>query len=94
MLLSEGQLALVQNEVGFQHVVFRRANSLATKWLLILKGLSTTETLKKTQNEIPNLLLQNAGHSLILKPCFIPGNSTGAQGLPFCAGNWNGDGKT
>ena len=29
----------------------------------------------KNTNEIPNLVLQNAGHSLILKPYFIPGNS-------------------
>ena len=46
MLPSEGQLTLLQNEIGFLHVVFRWANSLTTKWLSIFKGLSTTETLK------------------------------------------------
>ena len=32
MLTSEGQLPLLQNEIGFSHVAFRRATSLATKW--------------------------------------------------------------
>ena len=31
MLPSEGQLTLLQNEIGFLHVVFQWANSLATK---------------------------------------------------------------
>ena len=50
MLLSEGQLALLQFEIRFIYfffyVVFRWANSLATKWFSIFTGLSTTETLK------------------------------------------------
>ena len=45
MLPSEGQFPLLQSKIGFLHVVFRWANSLATKWLSIFKGLSTTETL-------------------------------------------------
>jgi hypothetical protein len=50
MLLSEGQLALLQFEIRFiyifLYVVFRWANSLARKWFSIFTGLSTTETLK------------------------------------------------
>ena len=51
---SEGQLPLLQNEIGFLHVVFRWANSLATKWLSIFKGLSTTETLKTYKMQFPS----------------------------------------
>ena len=54
MLPSEGQLTLLQNEIGFLHVVFRWANSLATKWLSIFKGLSTTETLKTHKMQFPS----------------------------------------
>ena len=51
---SEGQLPLLQNEIGFLHVVFRWANSLATKWLSIFKGLSTTETLTTYKMQFPS----------------------------------------
>ena len=51
---SEGQLPLLQNEIGFLHVVFRWANSLATKWLSIFKGHSTTETLKTYKMQFPS----------------------------------------
>ena len=51
---SEGQLPLLQNEIGFLHVVFRWANSLSTKWLSIFKGLSTTETLKTYKMQFPS----------------------------------------
>jgi len=54
MLPSEGQLPLLQNEIGFLYVVFRWANSLATKWLSIFKGLSTTETLKTYKMQFPS----------------------------------------
>ena len=54
MLPSEGQLPMLQNEIGFLHVVFRWANSLATKWLSIFKGLSTTETLKTYKMQFPS----------------------------------------
>ena len=54
MLLSEGLLALLQNEIGFLYVVFPWANSLATKWLSILKGLSSTETLKTYRMQFPS----------------------------------------
>ena len=37
---SEGQLPLLQNEIGYLHVVFRWVNYLATKWLSIFKNLS------------------------------------------------------
>ena len=36
---------------------------------------SNDRNAEKPQNETPNLLLRNAGHSVILKPYFIPGNS-------------------
>ena len=51
---SEGQLPLLQNEIGFLHVVFRWANSLATKWISIFSGHSTTETLKTYKMQFPS----------------------------------------
>ena len=51
---SEGQLPLLQNEIGFLHVVFRWANYLATKWFSIFKGLSTTETLRTYKMQFPS----------------------------------------
>ena len=51
---SEGQLPLLQNEIVFLHVVFRWENSLATKWLSIFKGLSTTETLNTYKMQFPS----------------------------------------
>ena len=92
MLPSEGQLTLLQNEIGFLHVVFRWANSLATKWLSIFKGLSTTETLKMHKMQFPSSWYKMPGPTpffhLILSLA-RPWN--GAQGLPFCSGNSNGD---
>ena len=72
MLPSEGQLTLLQNEIGFLHVAFRWANSLATKWLSIFKGLSTTETLKTHKMQFPSSGYKMPGPSpfvhLILSP--------------------------
>ena len=90
MLPSEGQLTLLQNEIGFLHVVFRWANSLATKWLSILKGLSTTETLKTHKMQFPSSGYKMPGPS----PFFHLNLSldrpwNGAQGLPFCSWNSN-----
>ena len=68
MLLSEGELALVQNEIGFQHLVFQRGNSSCCKMTFdVFKvfQLPKSETLHKDSHK---LLLQKAGHSLILKP--------------------------
>ena len=89
---SEGQLPLLQNEIGFLHVVFRWANSLATKWLSIFKGLSTTETLTTYKMQFPSCGYKMPGPS----PFFHLNLSlerpwNGAQGLPFCSWNSNGD---
>ena len=95
MLPSEGQLTLLQNEIGFLHVAFRWANSLATKWLSIFKGLSTTETLKTHKMQFPSSGYKMPGPS----PFFHlnlslerPWNR--AQGLPFCSWNSNGDARS
>ena len=92
MLPSEGQLTLLQNEIGFLHVVFRWANSLTTKWLSIFKGLSTTETLKTHKMQFPSSGYKMPGPS----PFFHVNLSlerpwNGAQGFPFCSWNSNGD---
>ena len=89
---SEGQLPLLQNEIGFLHVVFRWANSLATKWLSIFKGLSITETLTTYKMQFPSCGYKMPGPSPFfhLNLCLErPWN--GAQGLPFCSWNSNGD---
>ena len=92
MLPSEGQLTLLQNEIGFLHVVFRWANSLSTKWLSIFKGLSTTETLKTHKMQFPS-----SGYKMPGPSPFVHLNLSlerpwnGAQGLPFCSWNSNGD---
>ena len=56
----------------FLHVVFRWAYSLATKWLSIFKGLSTTETLKTYKMQFPSCGYKMPGPSpfahLILSP--------------------------
>ena len=86
------QLTLLQNEIGFLHVVFRWANSLATKWLSIFKGLSTTETLKTHKMQFPS-----SGYKMPGPSPFVHLNLSlerpwnGAQGLPFCSWNSNGD---
>ena len=89
---SEGQLPLLQNEIGFLHVVFRWANSLATKWLSIFQGLSTTETLTTYKMQFPSCGYKMPGPS----PFFHLNLSlerpwNGAQGLPFCSWNSNED---
>ena len=95
MLPSEGQLTLLQNEIGFLHVVFRWANSLATKWLSIFKGLSTTETLKTHKMQF-----SSSGYKMPGPSPFVHLNLSlerpwnGAQGLPFCSWNSNGDAQT
>ena len=90
--LPKGNFPCYKNEIGFLHVVFRRANSLATKWLSIFKGLSTTETLTTYKMQFPSCGYKMPGPS----PFFHLNLSlerpwNGAQGLPFCSWNSNGD---
>ena len=92
MLPSEGQLTLLQNEIGFLHVVFQWANSLATKWLPIFKGLSTTKTLKTHKMQFPSSVYKMPGPSPFFHLSLsLERHWNGAQGLPFCIWNSNGD---
>ena len=63
-IYTEGQLPLLQNEIGFLHVVFRWANSLATKSLSIFQGLSTTETLTTYKMQFPSCGYKMPGHPI------------------------------
>ena len=51
---------------GFSHVAFRRAISVATKWLSIFKRLSTTETLKIYKMQFSSCGCKMPGPSPIL----------------------------
>ena len=74
-------LPLLQNEIGFLYVIFRWAISLATKWLSIFKGLSTTERLKAYKMQFPS-----CGYKMPGPTPFCPRKCPlyGAQCLPFC----------
>ena len=89
---SQGQLPLLQNEIGFLHVVFRWANSLAIKWVSIFKGLSTTEMLTTYKMQFPSCGYKMPGPSQFFHlNLSLESPWNGAQGLPFCSWNSNGD---